>query len=243
MEIKENHIMYVMLIIVGVTLIFSMASFFNFQKDNLTEKHVGLKSAIEKPAVSQISKSMSSMSLTGFDSQLAKQFMDTNNDGMCDTCGMRIEDCIASGMMQCSMDNNAKIGVLGTQHIHADFKVYINNKAFDWAPYTDRHDRQMAGDKSILDTSAFIHIHPAQAPEQAGDVLHMHATGVPLHMFFESLGIKFPSNVSVYVDGKLNPEGLNYVFKGLDKILITDTTDKTAIQEQVNSITDFAKNH
>lgn len=241
MEIKDDYLAYGVLVIVITALIFSLSTFFNFHKIQNAGNSITTKSdTAESPAVGT---RMSLMSLTGFDVSLAKQFMDNNNDGMCDFCGMRIEDCIASGMIQCSMEPDAKIGVLGTQHIHADFKVYIDGKAFDWTPYGDRHEKQMAGDLAITDTSAFIHIHPAQAPELAGDVLHMHATGVPLHMFFESLGIKLSSNINVFVNGNLNPEGLNYIFKGLDTILITDSTDETVVQEQLNSITNYAKDH
>ncbi len=196
-------------------------------------------------------KSMSRMGFTEFDKQKAREFMDKNNDGKCDICGMPIEQCIASGMMQCSgMDPNATMGLLGSQHIHADWKIYLNGKEFDWSPYAERHHKQMMGDKSITDTSAFIHIHPAEGQEKGGDIMHMHATGIPLSLFFESLGMKFDKNcleadskkycnLKMYVNGKENTEFEEYVFNDLDKILITDK--KT--EEQMKSITNFAEAH
>ena len=69
---------------------------------------------------------MSRMSLTGFDEQIALEFMDKNHDGRCDVCGMPVEQCIDSGQIECNMDSNAKIGILGSQHVHTDFKVYVN---------------------------------------------------------------------------------------------------------------------
>src|SRR3989344_7509391 len=75
----------------------------------------------EKVASIQVSR----MSFTEFDKQKAREFMDKNNDGSCDICGMPINTCIDSGMIQCNMDPNAEIGVLDSAHIHSDFKVYI----------------------------------------------------------------------------------------------------------------------
>lgn len=225
----------VIIIISSFALLYSIKSIFTLSKDPL----------IGKNSISndQMGKKLSKMSLTLFDIQLAKEFMDKDNDGKCDACGMPVEICISSGQLQCNMDSKSTIGILGSQHIHADWKIYINGKEFDWSPYADRHERQMKGDKSILDTSAFIHIHPAQASEKAGDVLHMHAAGVPLWIFFKSLGIELPNNVKLYINGKLNPEGLKYAFRDLDKMLIIDEAGSTVIQQQLNSITELAGTH
>lgn len=194
--------------------------------------------------------SMSRMNFTEFDKQKARELMDMNHDGKCDSCGMAIESCISSGMMECTMDPNARIGLLGSQHIHADWKLYLDGKEFDWSPFVDRHERQMKGE-DINDTSAFMHMHP-DANEPAGAVLHMHATGVPLSMFFESLGMKSEDycltikgkkqcGIKMYVNGEENAELGNYEFKDLDKILITD--GKGSIEERMKSITNFAEAH
>ena len=45
-----------------------------------------------------------------------------------------------------------------------------------------------------------------------------------------------------YVNRKLNNEYENYIFKDLDKILIS-YSNETNLNQQLNSITDFAKNH
>jgi len=75
------------------------------------------------------------MEFTLFDIAYAKNLMDKNNDGQCDVCGMTIEQCIASGMLECPMDPNSKIGLLGSQHIHAELKVYKNGKLLDLSFY------------------------------------------------------------------------------------------------------------
>ena len=145
---------------------------------------------------------MSQMSLTEFDKQKAREMMDKDHDGKCDFCGMPVEMCIDSGELECGMNPDAKTGKLGSQHIHADWKVYVNGKSLDFTPIGDRHERQMHGDTTINDTSAFIHMHPAEEPEKAGDVLHMHATGIPLSIFFESVGIKFDNKCLSLKDKK-----------------------------------------
>ena len=200
---------------------------------------------------------MSRMSLTSFDKQLARQLMDTNNDGRCDVCGMPVEQCIDSGQLECSMVPGAKMGILGTQHIHADWKVYINDKALDFSDKT--HMERMQGN---LPVSSFIHVDSgAPAPEKAGDVLHMHATGVPLWIFFNSIEMGFNKDcitldnkekfcaggnkeLKFFVNGKENLEFENYVFNDLDKILISYGDRNTGeIKSQLASITDFAKIH
>lgn len=174
---------------------------------------------------------MSRMSLTAFDRQLGTELMDKDRDGRCDVCGMDVEQCLDSGQIECNMGGNAKTGVLGSQHIHADFKIFINGKPINFA------------DNNYYMKSSFIHVDNQQNKEDASGVLHMHATGVPLSMFFDSLEIKLPNTIKLYVNGKLNPEGLGYVFKDLDKLLLTDATDQSTIQKQLSTITDYAKEH
>ena len=203
---------------------------------------------------------MSKMSLTSFDSKLAKKFMDKDNDGKCDSCGMDVELCIDSGQLQCNMDSSSTIGILGSQHIHADLKIYINGKALG-----EDTLGLLAMDMSKMDsdlTSSFIHFDKgALEPEEDGNVIHMHASGVPLWIFFESVGMEFSKDcitlenkdqycnegnkkLKFYVDGKLNGKFENYVFNDLDKILISyGSEDEEEIQKQLESITDFAKSH
>ena len=192
---------------------------------------------------------MSRMSLTGFDTELAAQLMDKNHDGRCDVCGMPIEQCIDGGHLQCSMDQNAKIGILGSQHIHADWKIYINGKLLDFA------------ENKYFMRSSFMHLDDNKNQQDASGVLHMHATGVPLWVFFKSIWMDFSKdcitldnkekfcndedkNIKFFVNGKENSEFENYVFKNLDKILISYGNDnEEEIKNQLNSITDFAKLH
>jgi len=244
---KQKNEISKSLIIAGIVLVLIIFGFNMY----LVSQIKAMQQAQKQDDIPMMGKPMSKMGFTEFDKQKAREFMDKNNDGKCDICGMPIDQCIASGMIQCSgMDPNATMGVLGSQHIHADWKIYFEGKPFDWNPYAERHHKQMMGDKSIMDTSAFLHIHPAEESEKGGDVLHMHATGVPLSMLFESLGMRFESDcltindkkhcgIKIYVNGKENSDLGAYVFNDLDKILITDS--KT--EEQMKSITSFAEAH
>ncbi len=200
----ESGLLYTILIIAIISLIFTLYTTF-------------------RPTDVQMPKTMSRMGFTAFDVQLAKEFMDEDNDGLCDSCGMRIEDCIAVGMMECSMDPNAKIGVLGSAHKHANFKIFNKGEEINFA----KPEYYM---KSMM-----LHLDEDSDQKKAGGVLHMHAEGVPLWLFFESIKMQLP-NIKLYVNNILNIEGLNYVFKDKDKLLLTNAIDKQTIQKQLSLI-------
>ncbi len=208
--------------------------------------------------------SMSRMKLTSFDTTLARKLMDADGDGNCDVCGMDVKLCMDGGQLQCNMDSMSTIGVLGSQHIHADWKIYINSKALDYKFFAPLA-MDMSDPKKPI-TSSFIHVDKSKGDELAdssvektGDVLHMHSTGVPLWIFFDSIGIEFnkeclslstgekfcndgKKTLKFYVIGKPNDQWEKYVFSDLDKILIS-YGEETDLSQQLNSITEFAKNH
>ncbi|MBI1972607.1 hypothetical protein HYS50_01225 [Candidatus Woesearchaeota archaeon] len=220
-----------------------------------------IKSVVPKQDIAQdVPSSMGGkgrLSLTSFDKELGRKMMDKDSDGKCDSCGMPVDMCIDTGQLQCNMDSKSTIGVLDSTHIHADWKIYINGKALDLSDKA--HMERM---KMNAPVSSFIHVDSGnKSPEKTGDVLHMHATGVPLWIFFESLRMKFDKNCLVletgekfcsneqktlkfYVNGIPNEEWENYVFKDGEKILISyGSEQQQELQEQVDSITDFGKNH
>lgn len=197
------------------------------------------------------------LSLTSFDRGLAKKMMDKDNDGQCDSCGMPVEMCIESGQLECNMDSKSTIGILDSTHIHADWKIYINGKVLDLSDKA--HMERM---KMNAPVSSFIHVDSGnKPPEKTGDVLHMHATSVPLWIFFESVNMKFDKECLVLetgerlcnnekntlkfsVNGIPNEEWEKYVFKDGDKLLISyGNENQQELQTQGDTITDFAKNH
>jgi len=245
--VNSEKIMTGLIIVVVIIAVFSLfyaSKFMFFPKE-------------EAQGTQEQTDHSSSVSFTAFDVQLAKRLMDKDNDGKCDSCGMDVEFCIQSGQLECTMVPGAKIGILGSQHIHADWKIYIDGKALDF--YDKSHMERM---RNNMPVSSFIHVDSdSPAPEKTGDILHMHASGVPLWIFFESVGMKFDkecfalddgrsycnnatNRLRFYVNGKENSEYENYVFKGNDRILISyGNENEEEIRQQLSSITDFSKNH
>lgn len=211
---------------------------------------MGSISSTVASTISQMGQAASQMKLTPFDVVLAKERMDKNNDGICDVCGMSIDQCISSGQLNCNMGNNPNaIGVLGSQHIHADFKVYINGQALDFAK------------PEYYMKSSFMHVDDNQNKEDADSVIHMHAKNVPLWLFFRSLGMNLTkdsltladgqvlknengNSLKFYLSGKKVDELGDYSFQPLDKLLISFGPENDPdIQRQISSITNFAKDH
>lgn len=190
------------------------------------------------------------MKMTAFDIALAKERMDKNNDGICDTCGMPIQQCIDSGQMDCNMGNNPQaIGVLGTAHNHADLNVYNNGERLILAK-TENYMK-----------SSFMHLDNSQNSNDANSVLHMHAKKVPLWLFFRSLGMNLTKDsltladgqvlknengntLKFYLDGKKVDELGDYTFQPLDKLLISyGPENDPKLKKQIDSLTNFAKDH
>ena len=132
------------------------------------------------------------------------------------------------------------IGPLGSTHIHADVKVYINGNALDFSQ------------KKYQLATSFIHFE-----EGVGDVVHVHATGMTVGHLFKSLRGGLSSNCVVidgvsycnendkklkfYVNGNQNNEFDNYEFHDLDKLLVSyGKEDSAQLQKQLESITNLA---
>lgn len=119
-------------------------------------------------------------------------------------------------------------------HIHFDLKVYTNAKRLDLslAKYQSSEEEELDSD---------IHLHDGN-----GNIVHVHATGIPLKNLFDSLKITFPKDTAaltlkLYVNGQPNGEVLNYVPKDIDRILLTyGPKDDKNLTTQINSVTDLA---
>lgn len=126
-------------------------------------------------------------------------------------------------------------------HEHADFKVYLNGKIFDFTSdqYQDSKD-------------PYTHVHDGN-----GEVTHKHRQGVTLGYFFKSIGINFDNqcfitddgkkycnddknSLKFNVNGKPNDKFGNYEISDLDKILISYGPKDEVIKSQINSISDDA---
>lgn len=123
-------------------------------------------------------------------------------------------------------------------HIHADFKVYINDNIIDFSqPMYQLRDK-------------YIHVE-----DNIGDVVHVHKADVTISDFFETLDIKFNNKcitipiegsfcnddnlqLRFFVNNEENSEFEKYEMKNFDKILIS--YGEGDLTKQLDSITDFA---
>ncbi len=129
------------------------------------------------------------------------------------------------------------MGVAGSQHVHADVKVYIDGKAIDFsqARYQLRSD--------------YVHFE-----ERDGDVVHVHATGVRLGFMLQTLGMRFnqtciladtaycnseEKTLKFLVNGAPSDEWELYVIRSMDKILVS-YGNETDLGIQLDSVTSKA---
>lgn len=104
-------------------------------------------------------------------------------------------------------------------HEHADFAVYVEGNRINFSRPDYMSDNGELSEK--------IHLH-----DMDGNVMHKHAEGATLGMFFESIGIVFnetcfnghctndSSRLIMYVNGMPSYEYGMYEFSDLDRILI-----------------------
>lgn len=136
--------------------------------------------------------------------------------------------------------------MVGDVHEHADFKVYLNGVAYDFA-----QEKYMSSEEAPL--SPFTHVHDGD-----GEVIHKHMSGVTLGTFFESLGMQFSADCFVldtgepycnetahmlrmFVNGEENEDFEHYEFHDLDRILITyGVAEGEELEAQLDSVTDRA---
>lgn len=135
------------------------------------------------------------------------------------------------------------VGKLGSEHVHAEFKVYIETHQINFN--FDAHPEYKKASEYI-----FL--------ENNDHIIHRFATGATLGMFFESLGMKFTSSCFIldkpllnnteycnngdhtlkfYVNEEPNYEYGKYVIMEGDRILISyGNQSEKAIKGQLNSV-------
>jgi len=135
------------------------------------------------------------------------------------------------------------IGPLRSAHLHADVKVYINDKAIDFS----QQKYQLRTD--------YMHFE-----DGIGDVMHTHAKGLTVGHMLNSVGINFNrqclivegseycnegnKTVKFYVNGKVTGGFESYAVRDMDKYLISyGSESKEAIKKQIDSVTDLAKKY
>lgn len=137
-----------------------------------------------------------------------------------------------------SFQGLAGIDGIEPQHIHVDWKIYVNNQLIDY--YKEQY----------LEKNRIVHMHPGKNNEW---VTHVHNKGITLRHFLTTLGIKANQKcitinetsycednnkrLRYYVNGKINALAPDYLIEDLDKILITYGNQSEAqIKSQLASI-------
>ncbi|PIR08393.1 protein-disulfide isomerase [Candidatus Gottesmanbacteria bacterium CG11_big_fil_rev_8_21_14_0_20_37_11] len=131
-------------------------------------------------------------------------------------------------------------------HIHADFKMYLDNKLFDFSP-----EKYYTRDGKELDPA--VHFH-----DKNSNFLHIHKKGITLSYFFKTLGMDLTNDcltlddgkkycsdevnsLKLIVNGQENKTPEKYEPKDLDRILVSfgHETEKE-LQDEISSVTDLA---
>lgn len=124
-------------------------------------------------------------------------------------------------------------------HNHVDFKMYLNGAQLNFSQ------------NNYMDQSNVVHFHKtvkANPDDVAGlpngDMIHIHREDVTLREFLKTLDLAFNvdnmTGLKVYVNGNMKTEGLDYVMKDKDRILVTDDSNEANIRTQIDSVTDYA---
>ena len=145
---------------------------------------------------------------------------------------------IGVGSIFFGINKTPRVGPVGEVHEHADFKVYLNGVVYNFS-----QEKYMSEGENKL--SEVVHLHDLD-----GEIIHKHAKGVVLGLFFKSLGMSFSqtcfsldngtsycadkeNKLFFYVNGKKNKEYEAYELKDLDRILISyGSGDKEVIKKE-----------
>jgi len=129
------------------------------------------------------------------------------------------------------------LGNYGSDHVHADFAVFVNGQEFDF------------------DKPEYILVHPWTHIDPGTDnvhVIHSHATGITYGQFFSTIGIDLGDCLTIndkefcnkngrvgtyYLNGKIIPTLAFEEVSDLDKVLITYGSESVAeVQSQHEAV-------
>ncbi len=115
-------------------------------------------------------------------------------------------------------------------HRHFDFRLYLDGQAVDLS-----QDQYQSIEGHELNEA--VHLH-----DNDGEVVHVHAEGVTLDEFLDSIGVQLPvtGDTKVFVNGKEDTRGLAYQPQDLDRILAAHDASQDEIATQLALVTDRA---
>lgn len=136
----------------------------------------------------------------------------------------------------------AGFDVIEPDHIHADWKFYVDNELVD------------LDNEEYYENNRILHMHPGANNSW---VIHVHNKGATLRNYLESIDLQVNGDcfifegseycsdekeLQIYVNGELDKLAPDRKLEDLDKILITYVSvgDESGIPEQLASIGNFA---
>lgn len=140
-----------------------------------------------------------------------------------------------------SLQSLTGIGNYNSQHVHADFQVFVNGQEFDF------------------NKPEYLLVHPLAHVESGTNninLIHAHAVGITYGHLFSTIGVELGDCLTIndkdfcdtnkrivkyYLNGKITPDLAHTLVSDEDKILISYGSESTIeLQQQLNSIGDRA---
>ena len=125
-------------------------------------------------------------------------------------------------------------------HTHADFAVWVDEVNMDFSD--DEYMSGVSYDEASHDEEDEYHHQYLHLHDNVGHVLHRHKPGLSLKEFFDSLGFRFDPGKTfrMFINEEEVPFDLGYIFKDLDVLLLTTSTDPDLVFDQLEQLTDDA---
>jgi hypothetical protein len=122
-------------------------------------------------------------------------------------------------------------------HTHADFAVWIDEERIIFSG--DEYMSGLSIDEASHDEDDEYHHEHLHLHDNVGHVVHRHKPGLTLHAFFDSLGVYLEErdDLRMFIHTKEVSFDLGYVFKDLDRILITNSTNDKDVAYQLEQLT------
>lgn len=125
-------------------------------------------------------------------------------------------------------------------HTHADFAVWVDGEKVNFSEA--RYMSGVSWDEESHDEVDEYHHQHLHLHDEVGHVLHRHKPGLSLDEFFQSLDYEFDASRTwrMFVNNDEMEFDLSYVFKDMDKVLITTSSSSAQVLDEMKKLTDDA---
>lgn len=125
-------------------------------------------------------------------------------------------------------------------HTHADFAVWFDGEEVEFSD--PKHMSGVSWDNESHDDASEYHHEHLHLHDEVGHVLHRHKPGLSLKEFFDSLDYSFATDRTwrMFVNDAEMEFTLDYVFKDMDKVLLTTSSSSAQVLYEMEQLTDDA---